>query len=461
MEVQQIQKSTIIMNMNKAKGSTVPLVYQDINNKLTCGPRRQWCQQRSKQMLVVGDDKQVSPGLAGFSEEDIRWLEKHLPDIPAARDLLPESNFFQAFKIAFPHNTVSLREHYRCDPRIIAISNHNFYHDLLLPFRPPARQVDAVKEKVIQEQIPSEKKTNKAEANYIVNEIMNYVSQCCDDASGKCETVVETIGVISLGGSEQCTLIKKMIDEMVFGPLIDKFGSDLVDRHKILVGAPHEFQGDERDIVFLTTVDVARTTNKGEKAKLPLETKDSSKKAWNVALTRAKNKMELVRSYGIIDLHRNDFRRKILTQIANQKSLGSAPSTELLDSPPLVIKVKKAISEALVRHHKCTVEENDGVWPSALRVNSTNGSALVLVENGGESDEEWLETDDHQQSLYRCGRFCLRVDCLALALNFEEAFDDILKFLVKCRLLPSPTPASKRSSEDTGGQPATKHARVE
>lgn len=90
---------------------------------------------RSKQFLAVGDEKQVSPTHVCLAEERIRWLTTRLPDIPTAKQLLPERSFFTLFKSAFPLNSVCMLEHFRCDPRIIAISNESFYDKALVPLR--------------------------------------------------------------------------------------------------------------------------------------------------------------------------------------------------------------------------------------------------------------------------------------------------------------------------------------
>ena len=421
---------------------------------------------RCHQMLAVGDDKQVSPNTT--SEERIKLLVTKLPKIPTSTNLLPESSFFHAFKAAFPFNYISLTEHYRCDPRIIAISNDLFYDSTLVPLRlPDQRKVAVIHEKVAASQ--EKGKGNQAEANFIVDWIRKYMKSCCEDPNGE----YETIGVIAMVGSDQSKLIKTEIEAMMNQYLVDDcgFAPSLVERHRVFVGTPQEFQGNERDIVLISAVSAipkqetklkpAKPKAKNPNKKLPLDNKESTKKAWNVALSRAKNKMILVHSFFMKDLNADDVRARVLREFQNQTGKKTNRSFVTWDSHPLVQHVKQAMTVALNRHGYTVEEQGGKVWPTALRIIGSNGSALVLVENGGESEEDWLENDDQQQSLQRSGRFCLRIDCLTLVLQFDKAMADVLFFLKeKCKMPPPPATPKRSGDKITGGSSTGKKVRT-
>ena len=55
-----------------------------------------------------------------------------------------------------------------------------------------------------------------------------------------------TIGVVSLLGQEQARLI--------WNRLIEELGPELIERHQITCGDARTFQGNERDIMFLSLV---------------------------------------------------------------------------------------------------------------------------------------------------------------------------------------------------------------
>src|SRR5690606_21778769 len=82
------------------------------------------------------------------------------------------------------------------------------------------------------------RKRNRAEAEVIVDEIEKLVA---DPAFEK-----RTVGVISLLGAEQARLI--------YDKLLDEIGAELMERHHIMCGDAATFQGQERDIVFLSMV---------------------------------------------------------------------------------------------------------------------------------------------------------------------------------------------------------------
>ena len=177
---------------------------------------------RCRRLLAVGDDKQVSPSQVALGEERVRSLKTLLPDFATAEQLLPEYSFFDLIQASFPKNAAALSEHYRSVPEIIAISNDLWYFSELNPLRlsggpnairdhfvkveagtprvkkgKKANHVDAEMEKTLKG-----KKTNQVEAEWITDEV-------CDEirASAGSENC-KTIGVISLGGPDQCNLIK-------------------------------------------------------------------------------------------------------------------------------------------------------------------------------------------------------------------------------------------------------------
>lgn len=426
---------------------------------------------RSKQLLAVGDDKQVSPSNVGLGEDRIRWLERKLPPIPTKGKLLPESSFFALVKSTFPYSSVAMFEHYRCDPRIIQISNASFYAGRLLPMRLASHEPAVVDIAVYGERYGGKKqskkqknskngsegkekttiaKTNTKEAETIATYIADYIRE-----NARSEEY-ETIGVISLGGQEQCKLLQNMIEANNESLIVD-LGADVVDRHQIRIGTPQQFQGDERDIVLLSLV--ASSIIKGERKKLPRDTSSAQHKAWNVALTRAKNKIVICRSYGIQDLHPRDFRQKIFRMFMGRDGIPAPKPRKrenVLDSIESNLTKRLAhqgyskLSEKLKLEGYQIRKQGGKVWSNAICVDSC---ALVLIVNHGETEEDWETAKDQQQSLESAGRSCLCVDYFALTLNFPAAFKDVLVFLRKSGLTPATPPAAamagnKRNTAD-------------
>jgi superfamily I DNA and/or RNA helicase len=80
---------------------------------------------RGKHVLVVGDQKQVSPTAAFVSESRIRDLKQSLlaSRHPYVEQLLPGRSIFDLAQTCFADARVALSQHFRCVPQCIAFSN--------------------------------------------------------------------------------------------------------------------------------------------------------------------------------------------------------------------------------------------------------------------------------------------------------------------------------------------------
>lgn len=81
----------------------------------------------SKNIIIVGDDKQTSPEYVGVSADTMKpHIQRHLQDIPFANFYGTEFSFFDHAN-RFCDGMIVLREHFRCMPEIIEFSNKHFY----------------------------------------------------------------------------------------------------------------------------------------------------------------------------------------------------------------------------------------------------------------------------------------------------------------------------------------------
>ena len=131
---------------------------------------------RAQKVLIVGDDKQVSPEGIGQEEEKIRALmARSLHDqVDTYRaQMSPDRSIYDLFKVVFASSSVMLKEHFRCVAPIIEYSKREFYNHELLPLRvpKPSERLDPplVDVRVIDGY--REGDVNKAEAQFIVDEI--------------------------------------------------------------------------------------------------------------------------------------------------------------------------------------------------------------------------------------------------------------------------------------------------
>jgi very-short-patch-repair endonuclease len=252
---------------------------------------------RARKILIVGDDKQVSPEGVGLEEEKIRNLMTRFlaNQIETYRpQMTPERSIYDLFKVVFARSAVMLKEHFRCVAPIIEYSKREFYNHELEPLRIPkaSERLSPPLVDVIIEDGFRKGDINPAEARFIVDEIKAIIQ---DPLMTK-----RSIGVVSLLKDKQALKIWEMLDKEI--------GMDMIQRHKITCGDARTFQGKERDIMFLSMV-----VSKGDaKALSGL----SYEQRFNVAASRAQNRMYLVRSVLIDNLGKTDIRKKLISHFS-------------------------------------------------------------------------------------------------------------------------------------------------
>jgi very-short-patch-repair endonuclease len=251
---------------------------------------------RGKKILVVGDDRQVSPTAPFVTQEKIAQLRHHyLGEMPFKSLLEPGESIYDLMRAVFPNERLMLKEHFRCVEPIVRFSMQ-FYPEKMIPLRVPEAH-ERLDPPLIDIYVPhgrrGRKKVNEAEADVIVREISAVVANP--------EMRERSIGVISLVGAEQA--------EHIRGRLSETIGEELMQRHAILCGDSATFQGSERDIVFLSMV--ADPSNKTALTMLRYEQR------FNVAVSRARDRVVLVRSVRREELNPNDLKARLIAHFEN------------------------------------------------------------------------------------------------------------------------------------------------
>jgi very-short-patch-repair endonuclease len=118
--------------------------------------------------------------------------------------------------------------------------------------------------------------------------------------------VGKTFGVVTLQGKQQSSKIENL--------LLKKIGEKEFHERKIVCGNSASFQGDERDIIFLSLV----TAHNHNRSAL---VKPEDERRFNVAMSRAIEQVWLFHSVQLDDLsNTNDLRYKLLDHIKNHKT---------------------------------------------------------------------------------------------------------------------------------------------
>ncbi len=259
-----------------------------------CGPEGLPLSYLGKQLLIVGDDKQISPEAVGVDREQIfRLREEYLSDFEHADSFAIDSSIFSHGRLRFGAPIV-LREHFRCMPEIIRFSNHLCYQQTpLIPLRQyPPNRLEPLKSVFVEEGFREGKNNraiNRPEAERLVNQIV----KCCNDPkyNGK------SMGVITLQGNSQAPLIENM--------LLEEIGSEEMSKRNLICGDPYSFQGDERDIIFLSMVAAPNE-------RIGALVRETDERRFNVAASRAKDQLWLFYSVTTNDLSQTDLRQRLI-----------------------------------------------------------------------------------------------------------------------------------------------------
>ncbi|ABC23321.1 DNA helicase [Rhodospirillum rubrum F11] len=265
---------------------------------------------RGKKVLIVGDDKQVSPTIIGLNDRKIIQLRTtFLSGLPFADQMDPATSLYELGGMVFPGKAVMLREHFRCVEPIIRFSS-GFYPTPLIPLRLP-KASERLDPPLIDIYVPHGRKTgeiNRAESDVIVDEITKLTQ---DPAFQR-----RSIGVISLIGSAQARLI--------YERLVRDLGTEVIEKHRILCGSSATFQGQERDIMFLSMVACPETAI--------MQAERKWEQRFNVATSRARDRLVLVRSVAASHLKPGDLKARLIEHFRNPMAAGKViEPTEVLD----------------------------------------------------------------------------------------------------------------------------------
>jgi very-short-patch-repair endonuclease/DNA polymerase III delta prime subunit len=250
----------------------------------------------AKEVIVVGDHEQVSPDAVGQQVQQIAALqETYLKDIPNKHLYDGQLSLYDLARQSFG-GTVCLREHFRCAPEIIQFSNNLSYNRQIKPLR------DTTSIRVKPPLVACCVSDGDRRGDHNDEEALT-IASLISAAIAIPEYAGATFGVIAMVGNSQAALIDKLLRH--------KLTAAVYDERKLMCGNPAHFQGDERNIVFLSFVDSPKVP--GLMHTVAAGARDMYKKRYNVAASRAQDQLWIVHS---MDRQSNltaaDLRRRLL-----------------------------------------------------------------------------------------------------------------------------------------------------
>lgn len=258
------------------------------------------------------------------------------------------------------------------------------------------------------------------------------------------------MGVVVLQGEAQAALIENQ--------LLERLGAEEMERRRLVCGNPYSFQGDERDIMFLSLV-AASNERIGALTKTPDE------RRFNVAASRARDQMILFHSVTCNDLSSFCLRRRLLEFFENTKpqqiagierdelDRRAAQDNRRIVNPPSPFDSWFEVDMALELLRKdFTVLAQYQFSGKRIDLVVEGGQARLAVECDG---DQWHGVDcyeadmQRQRQLERCGWEFFRIKESAFYANKDNALSGLWRVLEVRGIFPNSQPVHPSRAGDS------------
>ncbi len=394
------------------------------------GAEAVFLQYLAKRIVVIGDDRQVSPSGVGVKIETVRGLaEQYLGDNPHIASWIDtKRSLFDDAGMRFT-SRLTLVEHRRCVPEIIGFSNKIAYAKDAKPLIPVrvygSDRLPPIRTEYVAGGASTKSNVNEVEADRIVARVV----ECLADP----RYASKTFGVVSLLGAPQA--------ELIWNKLLLVVPPEELDRRQLRCGDAADFQGAERDVIFLSMVKAP-----GPDSRLVAQSAESVIQRYNVAVSRAADQLWLFHSVSLDQLgNPSDLRYQLLDYClsAEQSSAPEevdlpAPVREDRLVPPFESVFEQQVFNRIVqRRYRVIARYDVGIHTLDMVVVGGHGRVAVLCEGdvwGG--PESYQQALSWQRDLQRCGWPFFRVRRSAFVADPELALAPLWEMLDVIGLAP-------------------------
>ena len=405
----------------------------------------------AKSTIVVGDDKQISPENVGLNRQSVfDLLEQYLTKIPKYQTLFdPDSSLYDLAFQKFP-DVVMLTEHFRSLPQIIQFSNLHAYDNAIVPLRdqlphPGWPTLGAIKV----EDGYREGHVNEPEAHAVVDLVAELYED--PDYDGM------TFGIISLLATAQ--------SKRIWDLLYERLGPEVIREREIRCGQSANFQGDERDVMIISTV--VATDPLRPKARIGAMTGLPGARRINVAATRARDQMWVVHSVEPDRFPNGDLRAELIRHCRS-------PGTTNVDLDHLENKCESEFERAVVReilrrgYRMVKVQYPVGRFRIDIVVEGPD--ARLAVECDGDrwhGEDNWHRDHARQMVLERAGWTFERIRGSSFYLDRTTALEPLWKRLDELDIptgdewISQPSTSTVRTVRDAGTSAADNDGTLE
>ena len=359
---------------------------------------------RAKKAVIVGDDKQL-PHLS-FLEKAKEQSFMNQYGIPNKYQLMWRFRTNSMFDVSdyYSANSIMLDEHFRSLPPIIDFSNQEFYGGKIRIMRK-----DKVGDKVLElVQVPEGKVDGNITRNLPeIEAVVKVLHELIVEDERKNPKKPVTIGIISP--------FRAQVDQLKIS--VSKVLSDhMLKKHQVEIGTAHTFQGDERDIMLISW---AFADNSHSQSLTFLQKPN----LFNVAITRAKNKMINFISHDISNLPTGHF-RSYMAFLREYMERQEAILNKDIDENIYKNELEQEIAETLRELGKDVVA---GASIANLSADLIFDKTIVEVDGVEDEPHEKIKNMRKQAILERSGYQVKRVSYREWLTSQKACIDRLLK----------------------------------
>jgi len=282
---------------------------------------------RAKKVVVAGDHKQLRPSSLGTGRMDFESDEEDLDDDISAA--LEEESLLDLARARY--DSILLNFHYRSKyEELIAFSNYAFYGGRLYVspnvIQPPRPPIEVFKVEGLWED-----KSNRAEARKVVDLLKEFFIKRENN---------ETVGIITFNASQRDLINDVLDDECAKDPVFSKQVNEEMRRFDngedvgLFIKNIESVQGDERDVIMFS-IGYAKNSEGKLMQRFGWLNNRGGENRLNVAVSRAKRKIIIVKSFEPEDLQVDDVKNdgpRILKKYLQYADAVSDGNRELADT---------------------------------------------------------------------------------------------------------------------------------
>ncbi|HEV7968091.1 MAG TPA: AAA domain-containing protein [Candidatus Acidoferrales bacterium] len=386
-----------------------------------------------KTVLVVGDHEQVSPSAVGQDLGVIQNLIfQYLRGVPNSDLYDGQISIYDLARQSFG-GTTCLVEHFRCVPEIIQFSNMISYDGRIKPLRDASRV--HLRPHTVAHRVSGSSRDGKINRQEALT-IASLVAAAMEQPEYKKNDAGQplSIGVVSLVGDEQAIEIDNLVRAHI--------SPDRYELHRVLCGNAAQFQGDERDVVFISLVDTA------ERGALSLRDQELFKQRFNVAASRARDQMWIVHSLSPHnDLKADDLRRQLIEHAEDPARLMRAlEEKEKRTQSNFEREVMKRLA---VAGYRVTPHWKIGTFRIDLVVEGDGKRLAIECDGDREQPLEKLPEDmDRQSVLERMGWIFTRIRSSEFLRNPARAMKPVFEKMERLEIRPAAASTETQSAKE-------------